>query len=71
MITINNFEAKLVDEPFDKNDDSNYLMIADFERRVVRTNCGDFYYDYGISFYDFTKFAHFIENEEKRLKSKI
>lgn len=71
MSVINNFEAKLVDEPIDKNDDSNYLMIADFERRVVGTNCGDFYYDYEIGFDDFIKFAHFIEKEEKRLKSKI
>lgn len=68
MITITDFEAKLVNEPFDKNDDSDYLMTADFENRTVRTNCGDFYYDYDISFDDFIKFAHFIEKEEKRLK---
>ena len=49
-------------------DEDTYLLVADFKEKEVRTNCGDFYYDYSISFDDFIKFAHFIENEMERYK---
>lgn len=47
------------------DDDGVILLTADFNEKTVRTDCGDFYYDYNISFDDFIKFAHFIEKEEK------
>lgn len=43
------------------------LLYADFERGYVRTNCGDFYYDYEISFEDFIKFAKFIKRNRRKL----
>lgn len=52
----------------DDNEFESYLLLADFKEREVRTNCGDFYYDYSISFDDFIKFAHLIENQERKLK---
>lgn len=54
-----------------EQDDDCYLLIADFENREVRTNCGDFYYDYGIGFDDFVKFAKHIEKQDKRLNGKV
>lgn len=41
------------------------LLWADFENGCVCTNCGDYYYDYSISFDDFIKFAEFIKKERK------
>lgn len=51
------------------NDDDKdyYLLEADFNDRIVRTNCGDGYYDFGINFDDFIKFAKYIEDREKGL----
>ena len=56
--------SKLYDDEEAKDSDS-YSLIADFDKRVVSTNCGDFYYDYDISFDDFLKFAKHIEKEDK------
>lgn len=52
------------DEDAEKDKDS-YLLIADFDKKEVTTNCGDFYYDYSISFDDFIKFARYIEERKK------
>lgn len=48
-----------------EKDSESYKLIADFDKRVVSTHCGDFYYDYDISFDDFLKFARHIEKEDK------
>lgn len=56
--------SKLYDDEEAKDSDS-YTLIADFDKRVVSTNCGDFYHDYDISFDDFLKFARHIEKEVK------
>ena len=48
--------------------DNDYLLVADFDRKVVRTNCGDFYLDYEISFDDLFKFVDYIKKCEKELK---
>ena len=55
---INDF--KLIDNDEDNNTNT-VLLYANFEDKTISTNCGDFYYDYSISFEDFIKFAHFIE----------
>lgn len=39
-------------------------LYADFERRVIRTECGDSYMDYEISFDDFIKFAKLVDKED-------
>lgn len=39
-------------------------LHADFERRVIRTECGDSYMDYEISFDDFIKFAKLVDKED-------
>lgn len=44
------------------------LLIADFKKRVVSTNCGDFYLDYEISFDDLFKFVDYIKKCERELK---
>lgn len=44
------------------------LLWADFENSCVRTDCGDYYYDYSIPFDDFIKFAEFIKKEQERKK---
>ena len=41
-----------------------YNLLIDFDKREVSTNCGDFYYDYSISFDDFIKVAEFIKAKE-------
>lgn len=67
MSCINDFKiTKLIpnDKPNASNSES-YLLIADFDKRVVITHCGDFYYDYDINFDDFLKFARYIEKEDK------
>ena len=67
MSNINDFKmTKLFtsEEPTSSNSD-DYILIADFDKRVVSTNCGDFYYDYDISFDDFLKFARHIEKQDK------
>ena len=53
----------------DDDDSSSPVLIADFERGYVSTNCGDSYYDYEISFDNFIKFADYIrglKNETKK-----
>ncbi len=44
---------------------SCYQLIADFDKREVSTNCGDFYYDLSFSFDDFIKFAKHVEEQDK------
>lgn len=39
-------------------------LIIDYENEVVRTNCGDYYYDYGISFKKIKELAKKIGGEE-------
>ena len=56
---IKNFTLIRKDEESDEN--STPLLFADMKRKVVITNCGDFYYDYEISFEDFIRFAKFLE----------
>ena len=65
MSKISNVKAiKFYYDEEERNSD-NYILIADFDKRVVTTNYGDFYYDYDISFDDFLKFAKHIEKEDK------
>lgn len=52
---------KLINKECKLKVDGDYLLIADFKERTVRTVCGDFYYDYDISFDDFFRFAKQIE----------
>lgn len=42
-----------------------YHLIADFDKREISTNCGDFYYDLTFSFDDFIKFAKHVEEQDK------
>lgn len=42
-----------------------YVLMADFKKRQITTNCGDFYYDISIDFDDFIKFAKHIEEQDK------
>ena len=44
-----------------KKYDNDYLLVADFDRKVVSTNCGDFYLDYEISFDDLFKYVDFLK----------
>lgn len=63
---IENKSLKLfLDEEDAKPNSQSYIFIADFNKREVCTNCGDFYYDYSINFDDFIKFAKFIEKQDK------
>ena len=48
---------------------NSVLLYADFKEKCVTTNCGDFYYDYSISFDDFIKFAEFIKENRKRYET--
>lgn len=52
------------DEDAEKDID-DYLLMADFNKKEVRTNCGDSYYDISLSFDDFIKFAKHIEERLK------
>lgn len=47
------------------DEENRVLFYALLEEGFVRTNCGDFYYDYDISFDDFIKFAEFIKKERR------
>lgn len=61
------FEAKLVDYDTELGIDS-ILLMANFVDRTVRTNCGDFYYDYEIPFDDLFRFVDHIKKMEKHIK---
>ena len=55
---------------YDEDEDAEkyptcYALKADFDKKEVTTNCGDFYYDYSINFDDFLKFAKHIEERLK------
>lgn len=49
----------LFDAPSDVSD---AILYADFKNRVVRTNCGEFCYDYDISFDDLFMFIDYVKN---------
>lgn len=51
----------------ESKDRDSYILIADYDKREVTTNCGDFYYDLSIDFDDFIKFAKHIEEQDKIL----
>lgn len=53
------------DEEDEQKHSDCYQLIADFDKREVSTNCGDFYYDLSFSFDDFIKFAKHIEEQDK------
>lgn len=61
----NMFEAKLIDRDNELGIDS-FLLVANLADRTVRTNCGDFYYDYEIPFDDLYKFVDYIKKMEKK-----
>lgn len=63
-------ELRLVDS-FDDDSKDTYLLTADFTKREVRTNCGDFYYDYSIGFDDFIKFANLVDNKDKMYNGEV
>lgn len=45
-------------------------LIAYYEEREVRTCCGDFYYDYSISFDDLFRFVEHIKEMEKKFNGR-
>lgn len=53
------------DEEDEQKSPECYLLIADFDKREITTNCGDFYYDLTFNFDDFIKFAKHIEEQDK------
>ena len=53
----------IINNTLKESKDSTPLLIADMERKVVITNCGDFYYDYEIPFEDFIRFTKFLEGK--------
>lgn len=63
-MVIKDFKLYDDDEDAEKYQDC-YILKADFDKKEVTTNCGDFYYDYSISFDDFIKFAKHIEERLK------
>lgn len=63
-----NFVLHATEDQDDDDDIDTALLYADFDTGYVRTNCGDFYYDYDISFDDFLKFAEFIKMNRDVLK---
>lgn len=60
-------KSYLFNEPSDGND---IVLYADFKNRVVRTNCGDFYYDYDISFDDLFIFSDYVKNMDNEINGK-
>ena len=44
---------------------SNYQFLIDFDKEEVVTNCGDYYYDYSISFDNIIKLADYIKSRRK------
>ena len=44
---------------------SAYLFLINFDTEEVETNCGDFYYDYSISFDNIIKLADYIKANRK------
>lgn len=60
------FEAKLIDRD-DELDMPSVQLIADFKRRTVRTNCGDFYYDYDIDFDGLFSFVEQVKQMDKKI----
>lgn len=53
------------DEEDAENYPTSYVLMADFKKRQITTNCGDYYYDFEFSFDDFIKFAKAIEEQDK------
>lgn len=69
---INSRTLKLYTDDKDaKKYSESYVFIADFDNREIETNCGDFYYDYGVSFDDFFKFAKEVEKMDKIYNKEI
>ena len=60
------FEAKLIDRD-DELDITSVQLIADFKRRIVSTNCGDFYYDYDIDFDGLFSFVEQVKQMDKEI----
>lgn len=60
------FEAKLIDRD-DELDISSIYLTADFKNRTVRTNCGDFYYDYDIDFDGLFRFVEQVKQMDKEI----
>ena len=65
---------KIVDNKFfygnaqDAKDDKNRYcceLLIDFDKGLVRTNCGDPYYDYSISFDSIVELADCIKSRKK------
>ena len=44
---------------------SCYQLLIKFDKEHVETNCGDFYYDYSISFDDIIELADYIKSRRK------
>lgn len=65
MSIIKDYKFYFDNEDADKYPDA-YNLLIDFENREVTTNCGDFYYDYTVSFDDFIKVAEYIKEKEMR-----
>jgi hypothetical protein len=59
----------------DKEDEQEYpdcyQLIADFDKREISTNCGDYYYDLTFNFDDFIRFAEHVKEQDKIYNSKM
>lgn len=64
MINMKDFKVIKFYQDEQKNSEC-YQLIADFDKREITTNCGDFYYDLTFNFDDFIKFANHIEEQDK------
>lgn len=64
---ITNYKFVYNDDEDAKEDESgsNYQFLIDFDNEVVETNCGDYYYDYSISFDNIIKLADYIKTTRK------
>lgn len=47
-----------------------YQLIADFDKREISTNCGDYYYDLSFNFDDFINFAKHVEKLDKTFNNR-
>lgn len=62
-------DYKFYSDDEDAKDDKSgscYELLIDFDRECVETNCGDFYYDYTISFDHFIKVADYIKSRTNK-----
>lgn len=67
---ITSYKFVYADDEDAKEDESQscYQFLIDFDKEEVETNCGDFYYDYSISFDNIIKLADYIKSRRNNGK---